>query len=639
MTIRRTLILSLVGLMLGAAALVSYLGAQGIQRSVLTEVQDRVSRALTLATSLFEERRDAHVADFQERTKDLALDDPSLDARLWRVRDIVGLTVLNICDPDGRPIAGAYPSRDARVPVVTDPILRRALLGETAVGVVRLSPERLALEGGTALQKAMETHGPVGELATADALFWWFAAPFFSEDGRVVAVRYGGVALNGNHMLVDALRALAFGNERYEGKPHGTVTIFLDDTRVATNVLGPAGTRALGTRVSDEVADSVLRQGRVWNDRAWVVDAWYRSGYRPLASPDGEVVGMLYVGLLETPYADQESELIRSFIIGLTGVFVAAFIVLLLVVGGITRPLHRLASAARRLAEGSTDVRPTAPSRFEEIRHFQRTFREMQEAIEERDRHLHERNEELVEANKALEKANRSYMEMLGFVTHELKAPMAAVHMMVTSVLDGYMGEVPEHLRPPLGRIRRNCEGLQDMVKNYLDLSRVERGELAATMRTVDLANELFAVCADQTAALFTSRSMKLEIDCPEGLAIRGDPELLRIAVSNFLTNAAKYGKEGGAARLSAERRDDGVVLSVWNEGPGFTAVERERLFQKFSRLDNSTTRAMRGSGVGLFLVRQIVDLHEGSVDASSVPGEWARFDILLPETAADGAA
>ena len=624
MSLRNILFLSLIVLMLLVSVPVYFFGTEGIRRSVVEEVQDRVNTALDQVWTIFDAKMQEQAKDFERWTDGLTLDDPSLGKKLLRARRAAGLTILNVCDIAGRPVAGSYPDLDATVPISRDPILRRALAGHSARGVLRLSPGRLSAEGGEALRASMTTLAPDGTIATKDALFWWFAEPLVGVDGQVRGLRYGGLALNGNEELVDSLRAMAFGARRYDGRPRGTVTLFLDTTRVATNVLGAGGTRALGTQVSKEVADAVLAQGETWRDRAWVVDTWYRSSYRPLTSPDGEIIGMLYVGLLETPFTDQENSMVRLFLLGMSLVLLLGLVGNLILVNGITRPLSEITERSLDMARGVSPPRPPSGSRLREVDQLERAFLEMQQAIDDRDEALRVRA-------RSLEKANGDYMDMLGFVTHELKAPMATVQMMVTTLLDGYIGEVPETMREPLTRIRTNCEGLQDMVKNYLDLSRVERGELTARPVSLDLPPEVLAVCVSQTATLFANRGIHLEISAPQTLTMNADPDLLRIAVSNYLSNAAKYGQEGGNARLEAATEGDTVVISVWNEGPGFTDVERERLFGKFSRLNNATTRAMRGSGVGLFLVKQIASLHHGTVDASSKAGSWARFELRLP--------
>lgn len=105
-------------------------------------------------------------------------------------------------------------------------------------------------------------------------------------------------------ILVDKINELVFGNEVYKGKPVGTVTIFQDDIRISTNVLNDKGERAVGTRVSKEVYDRVVIKGISWKDRAFVVTDWYFTTYEPIKDISGNIIGILYVGILEKPYAD-----------------------------------------------------------------------------------------------------------------------------------------------------------------------------------------------------------------------------------------------------------------------------------------------------------------------------------------------
>ena len=187
-----------------------------------------------------------------------------------------------------------------------------------------------------------------------------------------------------------------------------------------------------------------------------------------------------------------------------------------------------------------------------------------------------EYHRKLAETNQKLEVANGNYMQMLGFVTHELKSPLAAMQSMISIVVDGFLGDVPDKIAHHLLRIKRNCEELQDMVKNYLDLSRAERGELVAKKSHVNFHKEVVQACVNQTRALFDSRGVTLTVTSPD-FAVFADPELMRIALTNYLTNAAKYGAENKHATLTvAEVPEQGCfTVSVWKEGTGFTAEEK----------------------------------------------------------------
>jgi signal transduction histidine kinase len=180
--------------------------------------------------------------------------------------------------------------------------------------------------------------------------------------------------------------------------------------------------------------------------------------------------------------------------------------------------------------------------------------------------------------------------------------------------------ELPDAAKPVLVRVKRNCEELQDMVKNYLDLSRVERGELEAEPRAMDLVADVVRPCLDQNEPLFESRAMRVEAELPSAMPLTADPALLRIALTNYLSNAAKYGAEGGVARIEVREEGESVAVSVWNEGMGFTKEESAALFRKFSRLKNENTSSKRGSGLGLWLCELVIGLHGGVCDWKNWP-------------------
>jgi two-component system, NtrC family, sensor kinase len=633
MSIRTVLVVGMLLVAFIPTTLVSAIGVYSISTSVRKEAQSRVNQDLQIVVSAFDDQLALLAKSIETVAERVAPNRPNLAEILASIKHDLDLTVLNLCDSQGKIIAGTYPSQDEKVPLGHDPVLRNALQGKTAWGTVILDPARLYFEGGPALQHAAAVFAGESDLdpTTRSGLLWWIACPITDDKGRVVALLYGGRMLNFNYPLVDKLRETVFSEKDYRGKPRGTVTIFLNDVRVATNVLAHDGSRAIGTVVSDVVKRTVLQLAQNYTGDAWVVDAWYLSAYSPLRDPAGKTIGMIYVGLLEAPYGDLRVTLITRFLVPVFAVCVLAVLGALVIVNRITRPVKCLSQAALGLAAGNGQNEMVIPQSYSEIRDLAGAFAEMQTAIHKRDQQLRARNAELAETNEKLAQTNSNYMKTLGFVTHELKSPLAAIQSIIGTVVGGYVGDVPEKVGEFLIRIQRNCEELQDMVKNYLDLSRAERGELVARKRALDLRCDVLEPCVDQTATLFKSRDIMLSVDCPEALPILGDPELLRIALTNYLTNAAKYGREGGTAKVTARREDGALIVGVWNEGAGFTAEEQPQLFGKFSRLANDNTRSKRGSGLGLFLVKSILSLHAGRVWAESQPGTWAAFYMSFP--------
>ena len=137
---------------------------------------------------------------------------------------------------------------------------------------------------------------------------------------------------------------------------------------------------------------------------------------------------------------------------------------------------------------------------------------------------------------------------------------------MIAVMLEGFVGEVPDKIGTYLLRIRRNCEELQDMVKNYLDLSRVGMGKVVARKASVKYYKEIVEPCVDHTRIFFESRAVTLNVDCPENLTVQADQDLLRIALTNYLSNAAKYGAPHTQVRLTVREEPGGrISTTVWS--------------------------------------------------------------------------
>jgi signal transduction histidine kinase len=120
----------------------------------------------------------------------------------------------------------------------------------------------------------------------------------------------------------------------------------------------------------------------------------------------------------------------------------------------------------------------------------------------------------------------------------------------------------------------------------------------------------------------------------PEDLVLNGDPNLLRVVYDNVLSNAVRYGQEGGDIVLGAQQRADEVILTVRNDGEGIPPEKMALLFKKFSRLDSSEHAGKRGTGLGLYICREIVEKHGGEMWAESQVGKWAEFVFTVPRQA-----
>lgn len=261
-----------------------------------------------------------------------------------------------------------------------------------------------------------------------------------------------------------------------------------------------------------------------------------------------------------------------------------------------------------------------------------------------------------------LEAVTRAYTEMLGFVAHELKSPVASMVMQARAIGDGYLGAVQPEQKAELERMIVKGNYLLGLVRDYLELARLEGGDMKLSPRAgVDFETMVVQPALDVAAPLVAEKKMRVARGAAEaggfvaagagasggagsgasaagtraaaaGPVVECDPELLLVVMVNLLGNAAKYGREGGEIRVSAAVAGGALRVSVRNEGPGFPESQRGRLFRRFSRLQTPELLKPKGTGVGLYTCWRIVNLHGGKIRADSQVGEWAEFSFTIPQ-------
>lgn len=244
---------------------------------------------------------------------------------------------------------------------------------------------------------------------------------------------------------------------------------------------------------------------------------------------------------------------------------------------------------------------------------------------------LVETNERLNEANRELARLNNRYLEMLGFVTHELKSPIANSYMSANALRQEIFGSLATEQAIMVEAICRNLDQSMEMIRHYLDLSRIEKDEMSVTPQPTRLLAEVIEPIVKGLASTILERGVALTIEVPPELEWTLDPELFRGVFTNLMNNALKYGDKSGKIRITAKDLGDRVRMEVWNSGPGIRKEDQDKLFQKFQRLQASRQSSVRGTGLGLFITRTVVERHGGKIRVESTEGEWANFIIELP--------
>ena len=241
-------------------------------------------------------------------------------------------------------------------------------------------------------------------------------------------------------------------------------------------------------------------------------------------------------------------------------------------------------------------------------------------------------NERLNKANRELARLNHRYLEMLGFVTHELKSPIANSYMSANALRQEIFGSLAPEQSIMVEAICRNLDQSMEMIRHYLDLSRIEKDEMQVNPQPTKILAEVIDPVIKGLASAILERSVILTAKVPADLQWTLDPELFRGVVTNLLNNALKYGEKSGSIRISAEDLGDRMRLEVWNSGPGISRDDQQKLFKKFQRLQSSRQSSVRGTGLGLFITKTVVERHGGKIWVESQEGQWANFIIELPK-------
>jgi PAS domain S-box-containing protein len=240
-------------------------------------------------------------------------------------------------------------------------------------------------------------------------------------------------------------------------------------------------------------------------------------------------------------------------------------------------------------------------------------------------------NESLNEANDQLARLNRHYIKMLGFVTHELKAPIANSFMSANALRQEIFGPLSQEQTPMVEVICRNLNQSMEMIRLYLDLSRIEKDEMPVHIQKTRIRSVVIDPIVESMADTIREQNVTVEIEAREDLEWSLDPDLFRSVFTNLIGNGLKYGEKSGRIRVRAAHLGDRCRMEVWNSGPGISKENQDQLFKKFRRLDTCLQPSIRGSGLGLFITKTIVERHGGRIWVESREGEWVNFIIELP--------
>jgi len=636
---RSKLIASFLGvsLLVGAASL--FIGVRLVDKHVFGEALNRVRQDLNAANEMYATRVKhvktslnitalgfAFISSVRDHnTTDLAL-------RLERMTKLADLDFAGIVAEDGRTLCRigphAFPVPGSRP---ENPLTKTVLEQRVSVSGTEVLPaDFLVQENHELAERAriLLVAGPQSASGVreevSDGMAIAAAVPVF--DGNVfLGALYGGMLLNRSEAFVDTVRDTVFQGESFRGRGIGTATIFLNDVRIATNVLTPEGKRALGTRVSPEVKDHVLGKGRLWADRAFVFSDWFITAYSPIETLSGRRAGMLYVGVLEEKYTDIRRQLLTVYILLTLAVMLAAAGLGYFIASRITSPIQGLIKASRQVSEGNLTP-DIGPSEKGEIGLLQNTFREMVAAMGRRHADSEAR---IIQTQK-----QASVGRLAAGVAHEINNPLTGVLTYTHLLLR--RKDLDADIRSDLQIIAEATERVRKIVKGLLDFARQTKLDPELT----DL-NRLAAASISLIENQALMKGVAIKFNPGEKLPeITVDRSQIQSVLINIIINALDATGPGGTIRVftaasltghPAGRR--GVEITIADTGGGIPPENLDKLFEPFF----TTKPVGQGTGLGLAVSLGIVQGHGGHIRVQSEVGKGSRFFIWLPAEKRNG--
>ncbi|MGF1705881.1 sensor histidine kinase [Enterovibrio baiacu] len=483
--------------------------------------------------------------------------------------------------------------------------------------------------------------------------------PLFDANGELEWIVDGGILLNNSTVLVDRIRDLVFPEGKLPDAGVGTVTLFLDDVRVSTNV--PLNSeskfgRAIGTRVSQEVQQTVLVEGEEWVDRAYVYDAWYISAYMPIRDFNNRVIGMLYTGYLEWPFISRYLTNIVELGIGVLLTLLVSGLFVYRGARDLFRPIEKIHRAVR-LVQFEKDIRigklgldpehelaslaRQFDSMLDQLKQQNHAIRqnalELEDKVRQRTASLHERTEQLGYHIKLLEQTRNKLLlneklaalgELTAGIAHEINNP-AAVILGNIELMEYELGQHADLVSEEMSAVLEQIDRIRNITRSLLQYSRQGGVQDEITWQRVNPVIE-------ESVTLVRSGTKKQDVEIVTALNAKCSVEINRHQLLQVLVNLQMNGihamNDKGKLIVRSddwidERGDTiGAVIAVEDFGCGIANENLTKVFDPFF-----TTRRS-GTGLGLSVTQGIVSGLGGEIKVESEVGKGSTFVLYLRE-------
>ncbi|MDZ7263938.1 MAG: cache domain-containing protein [candidate division KSB1 bacterium] len=634
---------------LGAGGLItSFIGSLIVNKTIMNQAESKVHHDLRTARMIYDAKLSAiknavyiGASGFTIQQCLHSNDRSRLLTRLEQIRRDIDIDFLSVADENGRVLLRITQPDQVGDDVSRIGVIRAALARNIVAGTEVVPGEILFHEhprlAEQALTMVIETRKakPSPKTQETSGLVLMAAAPIIDLDGRLMGVLYGGHLVNRDFKIVDHVWELLYRGETYRDQEIGTATIFLHDLRISTTVKTNNGQRALGTRVSAEVEDAVLGHGKPWAGRAFVVNDWYIAEYEPIRNHEGEIIGILYVGVLEKAYTSIRNEVIGTFMLVASIGFFLIIGISYLITRSITKPLSEMVSVTQAVAQGDLEREVKVTSKDEigmlalSFNKMIASLRKMKLELEEwgttLEQKVKERTQELAAMQSTLMQSQRlaSLGKLAAGIAHEINNPLGGILVLSSLVLEDLKDEDPH--RENLQEVIKQTMRCRDIVKGLLQFSRQEEGKMEY-VKVNDILNSTLGLIEKQ--ALFHNIEVIKNFD-PELPYILGDGSQLQQVFMNVILNAVQAMKEMGVLTITTghDTKHDMVTIDITDTGCGIPPELIDRIFDPFF----TTKEVGEGTGLGLSIAYGIVTKHHGRMTVKSKVNEGTTFTIKIP--------
>ena len=377
------------------------------------------------------------------------------------------------------------------------------------------------------------------------------------------------------------------------------------------------------------------------------------TGFPKEGMEKGDIVGAASIGI---PMDLHESYLADRFfsqaVISFLAFASCLLVVYLAVVRYVVKPLEGIGSAVQDVGAGNFDVRidATEVNAKDEMHslvcHFNKTTQELESLTTDLEQKVSDRTAQLEKAyadlkeqarrleslNEQLEAEDRYKSHYFTMMSHELRTPLTAIRAYV-DILKGMESDDESSRFDVFDKVHASVASLSKLVSNILELAKLEAGKVELEMQTVDVV-DVMGLLGKTLSPLARAKDISLYFYTAEKVPLfLADEDKLLHVIENLGSNAIKYTSEGGTVMIEAyhHRKDDTIRFAVIDDGIGIPPEEHAIIFEKFKQAESSVVRPVSGSGLGLALAKEYIELHGGSIRVTSAPSEGSIFRVILP--------